>query len=62
MTLDAGECVFTSHARTGKETGVDLQPAMKKSIRIFGAAQPVSQTKLMAPVLQEALEKGINHE
>lgn len=34
----------------------------KKSIRIFGAAHPVSQTKLMAQVLQEELIKGINPE
>ncbi len=29
-----------------------------KSIRIFGAAQPVSQTKLLAQVLKEELDKG----
>ncbi|HZB12808.1 MAG TPA: PD-(D/E)XK nuclease family protein, partial [Chryseolinea sp.] len=33
-----------------------------KSIRVFGAAHPVSQTKVMAQVLQEELEKGINPE
>jgi hypothetical protein len=33
-----------------------------KSVKIFGAAQPVSQTKLMAQVLKEELEKGIDPE
>lgn len=33
-----------------------------KSIKIYGAAQPVSQAKLMSQILKEALEKGINPE
>lgn len=37
------------------------QPA-KKSIRIFGAAHPVSQTKLMAQILQDEITKGIDPE
>lgn len=36
--------------------------AGNKSIRIFGAAHPVSQTKVMAQVLQDELIKGINPE
>ena len=43
-TLSSG---FTSNFR---------QP---KSLRIFGSAQPIGQTKLMAQVLQEELKKGI---
>lgn len=34
----------------------------KKSIRVFGAAHPVSQTKLMAQVLEEELKKGMDPE
>ena len=33
-----------------------------KSIRVFGAAHPVSQTKIMSQVLQEEMEKGIDPE
>lgn len=33
-----------------------------KSIRIFGAAEPVGQAKVMAQVLQEELQKGIDPE
>ena len=43
-TLSSG---FTSNFR---------QP---KSLRVFGSAQPIGQTKLMAQVLQEELKKGI---
>ena len=34
----------------------------RKSIRIFGAANPVGQTKLMSQVLEEELRKGIDPE
>ncbi len=34
----------------------------KKSIRVFGAAHPLSQAKLMAQVLQEQIKKGIDPE
>jgi CRISPR/Cas system-associated exonuclease Cas4 (RecB family) len=34
----------------------------KKSVRVFGAANPVSQTKILAQILQEELEKGIDPE
>jgi CRISPR/Cas system-associated exonuclease Cas4 (RecB family) len=40
----------------------DLKTNQGKSVRIFGAAQPVSQTKLMSQVLQEELDKGIDPE
>ena len=34
----------------------------KKSIRVFGAAHPVSQAKLMAQILQKQIEQGIDPE
>ncbi len=34
----------------------------KKSIRVFGAAHPVSQAKLMAQVLEDEIKKGIDPE
>jgi CRISPR/Cas system-associated exonuclease Cas4 (RecB family) len=34
----------------------------KKSFKVFGAAQPVGQAKVMAQVLQQQLESGINPE
>jgi hypothetical protein len=36
--------------------------ARKKSIRVFGAAHPVSQAKLMAQIFKEELVKGIDPE
>ena len=51
-----------SHLARGLRGSDSTQTTGKKSIRIFGAAQPVSQAKLMAQVLQEELEKGINPE
>lgn len=36
--------------------------AYRKSIRIFGAAEPVGQAKMMAQILEEELKKGIDPE
>ena len=51
-----------SHLARGLRASDASEAMGKKSIRVFGAAQPVSQTKVMAQVLQEELEKGINPE
>ena len=51
-----------SHLARGLRGSDSTETIGKKSIRVFGAAQPVSQTKVMAQVLQEELEKGINPE
>ncbi len=40
----------------------DDQQNLGKSIRIFGAAEPVGQAKVMAQVLQEELQNGIDPE
>jgi CRISPR/Cas system-associated exonuclease Cas4 (RecB family) len=37
-------------------------PSTTKSVRLFGASQPLSQAKLMAQVLKEQMAKGINPE
>jgi CRISPR/Cas system-associated exonuclease Cas4 (RecB family) len=43
-------------------TGAAGDETNKKSIRIFGAAQPIGQTKIMAQVLMDELKRGINPE
>jgi len=58
-----------SNFLSGLQTATDAsdeakggQKVGKKSIRIFGAAEPVSQAKVMAQVLHEELQKGIDPE
>lgn len=40
----------------------DQISTVPKTLRVFGAAQPVGQAKVMAQVLQQEMEKGINAE
>jgi hypothetical protein len=47
---------FTAALQSGKNAG------KTKSIRVFGAAQPVGQAKVMAQVLREQLAAGIDPE
>lgn len=54
-----------SNFLTGKQTSdqtTDNQKVGSRSIRIFGATEPVGQAKIMSQVLLEELQKGIDPE
>ncbi len=54
---------FSFGSRGEEPTGISEQKKFgDKLLRVFGAAQPVGQTKVMAQVLQEEFAKGINAE
>jgi hypothetical protein len=46
----------------GNDIPSDRTLSSNKSVKIFGAAQPVSQTKLMSQILQDEIDKGIDPE
>ncbi len=65
-TQEAGEFFrqYQNHAVLGKTFPADVPANFlnPKSVRVFGAAQPVGQAKLMSQLLQDELAKGIKPE
>ncbi len=65
-TQEAGEFFrqYQNHAVLGKTFPIDVPANFQtpKSVKVFGAAQPVGQAKLMSQLLQEELGKGIRPE
>ena len=63
---EAGKFIreYQKHPVLNETLSVEFPSNFKqaKSVRIFGAAQPIGQAKLMAQVLQEELKKGIEPE
>jgi hypothetical protein len=63
---EAGEFFrqYQNHPVLGKTFPFDIPANFQapKSVKVFGAAQPVGQAKLMSQVLQEELAKGIHPE
>lgn len=65
-TQEAGEFFrqYQNHAVLGKTFPVDVPANFQspKSVKVFGAAQPVGQAKLLSQLLQEQLAKGMHPE
>ncbi|HEY3430258.1 MAG TPA: PD-(D/E)XK nuclease family protein [Cyclobacteriaceae bacterium] len=65
-TQEAGEFFrqYQNHAVLGKTFPADVPSNFQssKSVKVFGAAQPVGQAKLLSQLLKEQLDKGINPE
>jgi len=65
-TQEAGEFFrqYQNHAVLGKTFPTDVPASFQapKSVKVFGAAQPVGQAKLMSQLLGEAIAKGMRPE
>ena len=65
-TQEAGEFFrqYQNHAVLGKTFPADVPASFQtpKSVKVFGAAQPVGQAKLMSQLLQDELAKGMKPE